>query len=408
LKRRVAITGIGIVSSLGHDFESAFNRLKTPRNCVAVSADLDGYKGLKTRLWAPCGYRRPPEYDRKTVRTMSPVSEMALFATERALEAAGLAGSPELKGGRLGVAYGSCSGGVEANLDFASILVSREVRNVTSSTYLKMMPHTAAVNLSVHFGTTGRLLPTGTACTSGSLAIGEAYETIACGKQDVMIAGGAEEFSVTQVAVFDTLFATSQKNSAPETTPRPFDIGRDGLVIGDGAATLILEEMDRARARGAKIFAEVAGFGTNTDGRHVTQPDSGTMAKAISLALADAAVDPSAIGYVNAHGTATTLGDAAEGKATESVFGRMAVPVSTIKGYTGHTLGACGAIEAAMTIAMMNDGWFAPNLNLTEPDPACGENDFITGEGRSVDTEFAVSNNFAFGGVNTSLVFRRA
>ena len=408
MKRRVAITGIGIVSSLGHDFESAFNRLKTPRNCVTVSADLDGYKGLKTRLWAPCGYRRPPEYDRKTVRTMSPVSEMALFATERALEAAGLAGSPELKGGRLGVAYGSCSGGVEANLDFASILVSREVRNVTSSTYLKMMPHTAAVNLSVHFGTTGRLLPTGTACTSGSLAIGEAYETIACGKQDVMIAGGAEEFSVTQVAVFDTLFATSQKNSAPETTPRPFDIGRDGLVIGDGAATLILEEMDRARARGAKIFAEVAGFGTNTDGRHVTQPDSGTMAKAISLALADAAVDPSAIGYVNAHGTATTLGDAAEGKATESVFGRMAVPVSTIKGYTGHTLGACGAIEAAMTIAMMNDGWFAPNLNLTEPDPACGENDFITGEGRSVDTEFAVSNNFAFGGVNTSIVFRRA
>ena len=408
MKRRVAIVGAGIVSSLGNSVETAFARLKELRNCVKVSEDLATYKGLHTHLWAPSGYERPAEYTRKTIRTMSPVSEMALFATERALREAGLADDEAaLKGGRLGVAYGSCSGGVEANLDFATILVNREVRNVTSSTYLKMMPQTAAVNLSVHFGTTGRLLPTGTACTSGSLAIGEAYEAIAYGAQDMMVAGGAEEFSVTQVAVFDTLFSTSCENDAPDATPRAFDKGRTGLVIGDGAATLVLEEMEHARSRGARILAEVVGFGTNTDGRHVTQPSAETMARALSLALEDAAIPPSAIGYLNAHGTATVLGDIAEGAATQSVFGRMGVPVSTIKNYTGHTLGACGAIEAAMTVEMLRDGWFAPNLNLSDPDERCGENDFIMGEGRRIDAEYAMSDNFAFGGVNTSLIFRR-
>lgn len=405
--RRVVVTGRGIVSALGNSVASAFGRLKTLENCVEPSEELKGFKGLQTCLWAPSRFVKPPEYTRKVVRTMSPVSVMALNATEQALREAGLEGDPVVKGGRLGVAYGSCSGGVEACADFVSIMLSREVKNVTSSTYIKMMPQTTAVNLSVHFGTTGRLLPTGTACTSGSLAIGEAYEAIASGRQDVMVAGGAEEFSVTQVAVFDTLFATSRRNDEPKATPRAFDSERDGLVVGDGAGTLVLEERGRALARGAKIFAEVVGFGTNTDGRHVTQPNAETMAVAMKLALEDAGLPPEAIGYVNAHGTATSLGDAAEGSATESVFGPRKVPVSTIKSYTGHTLGACGAIEALMTISMMDAGWYAPNLNLANPDPACGDNDFITGEGRSFSAEYAMSNNFAFGGVNTSLVFRR-
>ena len=264
------------------------------------------------------------------------------------------------------------------------------------------------MNLSVHYGTTGRLLPTGTACTSGSLAVGEAFEAIRYGAQDVMIAGGAEEFSVTQVAVFDTLFATSRRNDAPESTPRAFDKARDGLVIGDGAATLVLEEREHALARGATILAEVVGFGTNTDGRHVTQPNAETMAEALRLALADAKLSPSDVGYVNAHGTATELGDVAEGQATAAVFGTAKPMVSTIKGYTGHTLGACGAIEAAMTIEMLRHGWFAPNLNLDDPDPRCGDHDFVTGSGRAADVAFAMSDNFAFGGVNTSLVFARA
>ena len=406
--RRVVVTGLGIVSSLGHTVAAAFERLKTPKNCVRRSDDLQTYKGLQTCLWATCGYVRPPDYTRKVIRTMSPVSEMALFATDQALAQARLLGDPAVTGGRLGIAYGSCSGGVAANADFLSVLMNREVRNVTSSTYIKMMPQTCAVNLSVHYGTTGRLLPTGTACTSGSLAVGEAFEAIRYGAQDVMIAGGAEEFSVTQVAVFDTLFATSRRNDAPESTPRAFDKARDGLVIGDGAATLVLEERERALARGATILAEVVGFGTNTDGRHVTQPNAETMAGALRLALADAKISPSDVGYVNAHGTATELGDVAEGQATAAVFGTAKPMVSTIKGYTGHTLGACGAIEAAMTIEMLRHGWFAPNLNLDDPDPRCGDHDFVTGSGRAADVAFAMSDNFAFGGVNTSLVFARA
>ena len=406
--RRVVVTGMGIVSSLGHTVAAAYERLKTPRNCVRRSDELQAYRGLQTCLWAPSGYVRPPDYTRKVIRTMSPVSEMALFATDQALAQAGLLGDPIVKGGRLGVAYGSCSGGVAANADFYSVLMNREVRNVTSSTYIKMMSQTCAVNLSVHYGTTGRLLPTGTACTSGSLAVGEAYEAIRYGAQDVMIAGGAEEFSVTQVAVFDTLFATSRRNDAPETTPRAFDRDRDGLVIGDGAATLVLEEYGHARARGAAVLAEVVGFGTNTDGRHVTQPNAETMAVALKLALGSAGLAPSDVGYVNAHGTATDLGDIAEGTATAAVFGAAKPLVSTVKGYTGHTLGACGAIEAALMIEMLRHGWFAPNLNLENPDPRCGEHDFVTGAGRTAETEFAMSDNFAFGGVNTSLVFRRA
>lgn len=333
---------------------------------------------------------------------------MALNATEQALAQAGLVGDPLVKSGRFGVAYGSCSGGVDAIADFSSVIFTHEVKNVTSSTYIKMMPQTTAVNLSVHFGTTGRLLPTGTACTSGSLAIGEAYEQIAWGRQDAMIAGGAEEFSVTQVAVFDTLFATSRRNEAPETAPRAFDRDRDGLVVGEGAGSLVLEERERAKARGAEILAEVVGFGMNTDGRHVTQPNADTMGVALKLALEDAHLPPEAIGYVNAHGTATDLGDVAECGATASVFGAGKVPLSTIKNYTGHTLGACGAIEAILSIEMMRHGWFAPNLNLVTPDDRCGAHDFIVGVGREMDVEFVMSNNFAFGGVNTSLVFKRA
>lgn len=407
MKRIVVVTGYGIVSSLGHTVDAAFERLKTPKNCVEVSSEFEQFKGLQTRLWAPCRFERPASYTRKVVRSMSQVSMLALNATEQALAQAGLEGSEEIKSGRVGVAYGSCSGGVEANLDFLSILVSREVRSVTSSTYIKLMPQTCAVNLSVHFGTTGMLLPTNTACASGSLAIGEAAYAIESGRQDIMIAGGAEEFSVAQVAVFDTLFATSRTNDAPERTPRAFDKNRDGLVIGDGAATLILEEREHAIARGATILAEIAGFGTNSDGRHVTQPNADTQAVAIRLALESCALSPEAVGYVNAHGTATDIGDIVEGTALATAFGSHRPAVSTIKGYTGHTLGACGAIEAVMTIEMMRHGWFAPNLNLVDPDPRCGDHDFITGGGRTMEVEYAMSNNFAFGGVNTSLIFKR-
>jgi 3-oxoacyl-[acyl-carrier-protein] synthase II len=268
------------------------------------------------------------------------------------------------------------------------------------------MPQTCAANLEVFYGLTGRLLTTNTACTAGSLAIGLSYETIKEGRQDLMIALGADELSPAMVAIFDTLFAASSRNSTPETTPQPYDKNRDGLVVGEGSGTLILEEYEHAKKRGAPVFAEIAGFGTNTDGTHITSPNRATMGTAMKLALEDAGLSPDKIGYVNTHGTATSAGDIAESGATWDVFKR-AVPASTIKSYTGHTLGACGAIEAWCTINMMREGWFCPNLNLKERDENCAPLDYITGSGREIQTDYVMSNNFAFGGHNTSLIFKR-
>ncbi|PIQ38354.1 MAG: beta-ketoacyl-ACP synthase II, partial [Lysobacterales bacterium CG17_big_fil_post_rev_8_21_14_2_50_64_11] len=253
---------------------------------------------------------------------------------------------------------------------------------------------------------TGRVITTSSACTSASQGIGYAYEAIKAGHQIAMLAGGADELDVTSAAVFDTLFATSVRNDTPELTPRPFDRNRDGLVIGEGAGTLVLENLEYARARGAHIHAEVLGFGTNSDGVHVTQPNAETMAIAMRLALHDARVDPQRVGYINAHGTATDHGDIAETQATRAVFGAQ-TPISSLKSYTGHTLGACGALEAWASINMMREGWFAPTINLDEVDERCAELDYITGVGRTLETDVVMSNNFAFGGINTSLIFRR-
>jgi 3-oxoacyl-[acyl-carrier-protein] synthase II len=220
-----------------------------------------------------------------------------------------------------------------------------------------------------------------------------------------MLAGGAEELSAADAAVFDTLFAASSKNDTPEKTPAAYDKNRDGLVVGEGAGTFILEEYEHAKKRGAKIIAEVSGFGTNTDGTHITQPNRNTMGIAMKLALEDSGVDPALIGYVNSHGTSTDAGDVAESWATADVFQRP-VPVSTIKNYIGHTLGACGAIETWISILMMKEKWFCPNLNLEELDPRCGPLDYITGTGREIDTDYIMSNNHAFGGVNTSLIIK--
>ena len=405
MNRRVVITGMGIVSALGADVKNAFQRLKKTENLVSKLDELTQYTGLNSHLGSLSAFEKPGHWTRKTTRTLGDVAMYALAASEEAIAQSGLE-DLVLSSGRTGVAYGSCSGSIGAYVDLISMLDSHEVKNITSSTYIKLMPQTAACNLSIHFKTRGRLVPTCTACTSGSLAIGNAYELIKNGVQDVMIAGGAEVFSPTQVAIFDTLYATSLKNDHPKKTPAPYDINRDGLVIGEGAGTLILEEYNNAKSRGAKIYAEVAGFCQNTDGTHATNPNPETMALALKGAIEDANIDSSVIGYVNGHGTATKAGDIAETVATRAIFNR-AVPISSTKSYIGHTLGACGAIEAIATISCMNDGWFHPTLNLDDVDSSCADLDYITGSGRNIDTEYAMSNNFAFGGVNTSLIFKR-
>lgn len=407
MTRRIAVTGMAGISPLGNEWPGVRARLGEYRNAVARMPEWAGYDGLNTLLGAPAAeFTLSERYTTKATRSMGRVALMATRASELALADAGLLGDPLVKSGKLGIAYGSSAGTPKAICDFGKMIDEKSTKGINATTYIKMMSHTAPVNLGVFLGVTGRIITTSSACTSGSQGIGYAYETIRGGQQRAMIAGGAEELCVTEVAIFDTLFATSVRNDAPETTPRPFDAERDGLVLGEGAGTLILEDWEHARARGATIYAEVAGFGTNSDGSHITQPKAETMQIAMELALADAELPPSAIGYVNAHGTGTQQGDVAEAQATWNVFGAK-VPVSSLKSYMGHTLGACGALEAWMSIEMMRTGWFAPTVNLTRVDPLCAELDYIVDAGRELQCEYIMSNNFAFGGINTSLIFRR-
>lgn len=404
---RVVITGMGAISPVGSSWPEAEAQLRSLRNGVKRLDEWKKYTGLNTCLAAPVAHFEPPShFTRKRTRTMGRVSLLATAATEIALIDAGLDGDPVLGSGRAGVAYGSSTGSTDAVAEFVNMLTKENVEGISATTYIRMMGHTTPVNIGVFFGLRGRVIPTSSACTSGSQGIGYAYEAIRHGAQHVMVAGGAEELCPTEAAVFDTLFATSTQNDKPEATPRPFDRDRDGLVIGEGACTLILENRDHALARGAKIHAEIVGFGTNSDGVHVTQPSPVTMKRVMELSLEDAGLDSGAISYISAHGTATDRGDIAESKASNELFGpRMAI--SSMKSYMGHTLGACGALEAWLLIEMMRTGWFAPTVNLANIDPRCAELDYIQGNGRELDIEYGMSNNFAFGGINTSLIFRR-
>jgi len=406
-ERRVAVTGMAGISPLGNDWNAIQEHLRSYRNAVTCMPEWAEFNGLLTRLAAPAAaFELSDRYNRKTTRSMGRVALMATRASEWALADAGLLDDALLKSGTVGIAYGSSTGSPNATADFNMMFVEKSTKNINANTYLKMMAHTAPVNIGVFFGVTGRIITTSSACTSGSQGIGYAYETIRSGRQLAMIAGGSEELSAAEAAVFDTLYATSVLNDTPAITPSPFDAQRDGLVLGEGAGTLILEDLEHAQARGARIYAEIVGFGTNSDGSHVTNPNADTMRMAIEMALADAALDPSAIGYINAHGTGTRQGDVAESQATARVFGNR-TPISSLKSYMGHTLGACGALEAWLAIEMMRHNWFAPTINLVKVDAECGDLDYLTGEGREIDCEYVMSNNFAFGGINTSLIFKR-
>jgi 3-oxoacyl-[acyl-carrier-protein] synthase II len=328
-------------------------------------------------------------------------------AAELALEDAGLRSSPELASGRVGVSCGSSTGSPPAiDVYGRQLFVGRTTSGIGGNEFLQFMSHTCAANVASFFGVRGRILPTCSACTSGSQGIGYGYESVKFGTQDWMLTGGAEELHVMDAAVFDVLFAASTRNHEPERTPRPFDAERDGMVVGEGAGCLVLEELEHARRRGARIHAELLGWGTNCDGHHLTNPDAEGMQEVMRLGLADAGLSAADVGYVNAHGTATEIGDIAESRATRAVFGER-TPVSTLKGHLAHTLGACGALEAWLTIEMLREGWVAPTLNLERVDERCAALDYVQGAPRPLSVEIAVSNNFAFGGVNTSLVLRR-
>jgi 3-oxoacyl-[acyl-carrier-protein] synthase II len=405
--RRVVVTGMAGICALGSDWPSIEAGLRAGRNAVCRMQAWDIYKDLNTRLAAPVeGFEPPSHWSRKQLRSMGRVSQLAVRAAELAFEDAGLLGDPQLRSGSVGVSCGSSIGSTADISDFAQMLLTGDSPGLNANSYVRMMPHTTGANVGIFFGLRGRIIPSSTACTSGSQGIGFAYEAIKQGYQDVMLGGGAEELCPSEAMAFDMLYATSRRNDDPASTPRPYDRDRDGLVIGEGGCMLVLEELDRARARDARIYAEVVGFGTNSDGAHVTRPEAETMRVVMELALRSAGLEPAAIGYVNGHGTATEHGDIAETRATSALFGPR-MPLSSQKSYLGHSLGACGALESMFSIGMMRAGWFAPTVNLDNVDPRCGDLDYVTGDGRNLEVEYVMNNNFAFGGVNTSLVFRR-
>ncbi len=410
--KRVVITGIGGITAFGNSWTEIKNAFQRKQNVVQAKADwLERYPELEARLGAEIlGYQPPKHWNRKQLRSLGRVSQFAVDASERALANAGLLDEngtilSYLKDGRMGVACGSSTGSTNDIKDAAELLMTGKSDGFNANTYVRMMPHTAAANIGIFFGLTGRIIPTSSACSSGSQGIGYAYEAIKYGMIPMMLAGGGEEFCPSEVYVFDSLYAASRNNDNPHKTPRPYDQNRDGLVIGEGAGMFVLEELEHALARGANIIAEVVGYGANSDGSHVTQPQASTMQRCMELALKDAGISPTQIGYVNGHGTATEKGDIAETQATEAVFGY--VPLSSQKSYLGHTLGACGALESWFSIEMMRDGWFAPTINLENVDERCGKVDYIQGDGREIQTDYVMNNNFAFGGVNTSLIFKR-
>lgn len=406
-ERRVVVTGFGMISALGSTWQQFEHNLRSNKSGICYMSEWEQYEGLNARLAGPVNdFRLPLHYNRKVTRSMGRVAQLATYATELALQDANLLDDPEIKSGAMGVAYGSCAGSTDAIVEFSSMIAADTVASINATTYLRMMPHTTCANIGVYFGLKGRVIPACSACTSGSQSIGYAYEAVKYGQIPMMVAGGAEELCASEAAVFDTLYAASQRNDAPTSTPRPFDRDRDGLVIGEGAGTLVLEEYEHARARGAKIHAEVVGYASNSDGDHLTHPNTHTMEAAMRMALDNAGIAADAIGYVNAHATSTEQGDIAESQATSRLFGKR-MPISTLKGHLGHTLGACGAIESWVAIEMMNHDWFAPTLNLENIDPRCGELDYIVNGGRNLQCEYVMNNNFAFGGVNTSLIFKR-
>lgn len=407
MKQRVVVTGVGLASPIGHSFNEVSEALRQRAHGIVKMPQWEAIKGLDTKLAAVVSDLDLSKQPRKKVRTMGRVARLALYATEQAIADAAL-DDEMLHSGRVGLAYGSTNGSTSAFESFArGLFENNSLNGLMGSSFFKFMSHTCVANLAQAFGIRGRIIPTISACASASQGIGYGYETVSSGKQDVMVCGGAEEIHFMSAGIFDIMYATSSAfNDRPDESPRPFDRRRDGLVVGEGAGTVVLESYEHAKAREIQIYGEIVGYGTNCDGYHMTYPSAEGMRDAMQLALQDARLSNEQIDYINAHGTATEPGDIAESEATFEVMGSK-VPISSTKGHVGHTLGACGAIEAIFCLAMMRDSFIANTRNLDEVDSRCAALDYVRDEPRSAVLNTVMSNNFAFGGINTSLVIKR-
>ncbi|MBN2040528.1 MAG: beta-ketoacyl-ACP synthase [Spirochaetes bacterium] len=406
-ERRVAVTGIGFRSPLGNNLTELKDSLFNNRSGIRIIPEWENMENLDTRVAGICANINEMLIERKYRRSMGRISILAALSCMDAIADSGIENAL-IESQECGVSFGSTAGSSDAMQNFIEqIITQQSLKGLQSSTYLKFMSHTCASNIAMMFRVKGPVIASCTACTSGSQGIGFGYEAIQRGNANIMLTGGAEEMHIMDAAIFDIMHATSTKyNDQPDLTPRPFDSKRDGLVVGEGGGCLILEEFKHAKKRGAKIYAEVIGYGNTCDGSHLTNPNPDGMLAAMKQSLKDAELSPDDIGHLNAHATATEAGDIAESKATYTLF-KDKVPVTAFKGYMGHTLGACGALESIITINMMNDGYIASTRNLTEPDPECAPINHVTGEVRDSGFSIGMNNNFAFGGINTSLIFKK-
>jgi 3-oxoacyl-[acyl-carrier-protein] synthase II len=407
--RNVVITGVGCVTPIGTGSEELWAGLRGGRSAVRTITRFDP-SPFRSQMAAEIPDFRPADHlTRKNIKRFDRFSQLGVTAAQLAVADAELAGGG---GDRTGVMMGSALGGI-AHAEQQSMTYVRDgLRAVDLNLALTVFGGAVSCNIAIELGCTGPNATNAMSCASGTVAVGDAFHAIRDGRADVMLAGGAEApLSPLCFGAFAIIRAMSTRNDDPPGASRPFDAGRDGFVMGEGAAVLLLEERSRALARGARIYGEVLGYALTNDAYHMTapRPDGRDAARAMTLALADAHVAPHEVGYVNAHGSSTPLNDSTETLALKKVFGEHAyrLKVSGTKGYYGHALGASGAIEAAICALSLARDWLPPTLNLTAPDPAC-DLDYLATGGRDGTPDCIMSNSFGFGGVNASLVLRRA
>ena len=409
-RRRVVITGLGAVTPLGKDVESTWESLLAGHSGAGPITQFDS-TGFNVHFACEVKDFEPTDYiDRKQARRMDRFAHLVVGAARQAEADSGLEIEPEAA--RIGAAIATGIGGLKAFQDCHSELLERGPDRVNPFSIPEIIPNMGAAWVSMQLGTKGPLSSQCTACAASNMAIGDGLDAIRLGRADVMFCGGTEA-PVTEVGIagFSAMRALSRRNDDPEAASRPFDAGRDGFVMGEAGAVVVLEELEHARARGAKIYAELLGYGVSSDAQHITEPDptGQNPARSMTMAFGDAGIDPGEIDYVNAHGTSTPLGDASETRVLKLALGEenaRKTPVSSTKGATGHCLGAAGAVEAIFCTLAVDRGALPPTINYEEPDPKC-DLDYIPNEAREADVRTAVSNSFGFGGHNATIVVRR-
>jgi 3-oxoacyl-[acyl-carrier-protein] synthase II len=409
-RRRVVVTGLGMVSSIGNSVETSWQALLHGDSGAAAITQFDA-SDYPTRFACEVKALAIADYvDHKAMRRMDRCTQLALVAARHAESDCGL--DVRANGERVGVAVASAFGGVRSFEECVLQLHGRGPERVSPFSVVQTLPNLSAGWVSIELGTRGPLLSESSACAASSMAIGDGLDAIRLGRADVMFCGGTEA-PVTPVGIagFGAMRALSRRNDDPTGASRPFDADRDGFVMAEGAAVIVLEELEHARRRNAHIHAELLGYGTSSDAYHVsdTDPTGENPARALQMAFSDAGIDRDEVGYVNAHGTSTPIGDAGETRVLKLALGEekaYRTPVSSTKGATGHTLGAAGAIEAAFTILALEHGILPPTINQSTDDPSC-DLDYIANQAREQQVEIGISNSFGFGGHNTALVFRR-